>query len=328
MASEKTDEESSPQYIIDHFYFGGRLGWASFNGACEENSISCTDDTLGFGLYGGYQYNSWLAFEGGAIFYGSPDSRYSNGSDVSVNIYDSQLSLKLSLPITDNIDLFSRVGGSYQFIDKKVSSSNHSLDGNTLRLLNSFGLDYRLNKYWSLRGEYQFIDGIGSSETNKADEHFTSIGITYHFGQQKNNIKHDDSPPPRYVTIQKPVTITAQTLFKFDSSELINTFELDLLVEQLKNYPDDIIEIVGHTDNVGTESYNTKLSLERAQSVANYIVDQGIDAKRLSIDGRGASEPVASNDTSEGRAANRRVEIRLDSFEEESVQLTDYVSGE
>ena len=71
------------------------------------------------------------------------------------------------------------------------------------------------------------------------------------------------------------------------------------------------IEISGHTDNVGSDSFNQKLSEDRAKSVARYIILKGIPRERIDFVGYGESEPIASNDTSEGRKENRRVEFKI-----------------
>ncbi|MEA3496536.1 MAG: OmpA family protein, partial [Bacteroidota bacterium] len=71
------------------------------------------------------------------------------------------------------------------------------------------------------------------------------------------------------------------------------------------------IEIIGHTDNSGTEEHNRKLSRNRAQSVAKYLIDNGIDKKHIYYNGVGSTEPISSNSTEKGKSKNRRVEIRL-----------------
>ena len=71
-----------------------------------------------------------------------------------------------------------------------------------------------------------------------------------------------------------------------------------------------MVEVAGHTDSVGAESYNQSLSERRAKAVKSYLVERGIDADRLTVRGYGESEPVADNATKEGRAENRRVELR------------------
>ena len=77
----------------------------------------------------------------------------------------------------------------------------------------------------------------------------------------------------------------------------------------MKEWGDVKVEIAGHTDSVGTDEYNMGLSLRRAESVRNYLVDKGIPADRLTIRGYGESQPVADNATAEGRFQNRRVEL-------------------
>jgi len=86
--------------------------------------------------------------------------------------------------------------------------------------------------------------------------------------------------------------------------------ELNKVVTILKNYPHLKIEIQGHTDNVGKELYNSKLSLTRARAVMNYLIKKGISKKRLQAYGYGHAKPIASNDTPEGRALNRRVQLQ------------------
>ena len=102
--------------------------------------------------------------------------------------------------------------------------------------------------------------------------------------------------------------------FKTDSYALLDesSVELDRLVSLLKANPGIKIEISGHTDNTGNAEHNKELSLKRAQSVFNYLVTQGkIPSSRLKSAGYGDSQPVATNDTEEGRAQNRRTEIKV-----------------
>ena len=101
--------------------------------------------------------------------------------------------------------------------------------------------------------------------------------------------------------------------FKTASFELekSSTVELDKLVDFLKKNASVKIELGGHTDNVGDKKSNQLLSENRAKSVMNYLVSNGIDASRLSASGYGDSQPVQSNDTEEGRAANRRTEFKI-----------------
>ncbi|MCP5275267.1 MAG: OmpA family protein [Burkholderiales bacterium] len=86
---------------------------------------------------------------------------------------------------------------------------------------------------------------------------------------------------------------------------------LNSLVAGMMSNPAAQARIIGHTDSTGSDAVNNPLSINRAASTRNYLVSQGIAANRIHIDGRGEYEPIASNDTAEGRARNRRVEIYM-----------------
>ena len=84
---------------------------------------------------------------------------------------------------------------------------------------------------------------------------------------------------------------------------------LDQFAMGLRNNPYSDVRIVGHTDSTGSEAVNNPLSVDRAASTRNYLVNRGVDGRRIAIDGVGERYPIASNDTADGRARNRRVEI-------------------
>lgn len=107
------------------------------------------------------------------------------------------------------------------------------------------------------------------------------------------------------------ITLTGEVLFKLDESDLRPAAKarLDQVVEVLLTDRDRAVTVEGHTDSQGKPGYNQELSLKRAQSVRTYLLSQGISADRVQAIGKGETEPVASNDTPEGRALNRRVEI-------------------
>jgi OOP family OmpA-OmpF porin len=86
---------------------------------------------------------------------------------------------------------------------------------------------------------------------------------------------------------------------------------LDELADVLVKEPTWKIKIVGHTDNVGSDASNLELSKKRSIAVSNYLVSKGVDASRIATDGKGESMPIASNETSEGRDKNRRVEFTI-----------------
>ena len=101
--------------------------------------------------------------------------------------------------------------------------------------------------------------------------------------------------------------------FATDSSALNPGFHevLNSVVLILRKFDKTLIEVAGHTDSTGSAEYNKKLSWQRAQSVANYLIDQGVDPQRIITVGHGEERPIASNKTAEGRQQNRRVELTL-----------------
>jgi OOP family OmpA-OmpF porin len=124
-------------------------------------------------------------------------------------------------------------------------------------------------------------------------------------------------PPPPAPAPQPPaatkVTYAADAFFDFDKAVLKpeGKAKLDDLVEKVKGINLEVIIAVGHTDSIGSDSYNQKLSVRRAEAVKAYLVSKGIEKNRVYTEGKGEKQPVADNKTAEGRAKNRRVEIEV-----------------
>ena len=109
------------------------------------------------------------------------------------------------------------------------------------------------------------------------------------------------------------VTYAADAFFDFDESVLKpeGKAKLDDLAQKVKGINLEVIIAVGHTDAVGTDAYNQKLSIRRSEAVKAYLVSKGIEKNRIYTEGKGEKQPVADNKTKEGRAKNRRVEIEV-----------------
>ena len=123
---------------------------------------------------------------------------------------------------------------------------------------------------------------------------------------------------------EKPVRIEG-TNFVAGSAELKLESGKDLLkevVEFVGSHPDSDLEVIGYTDSTGSEELNKALSLARAKAVEKYLVDTGIPPDRITVRGEGSTNPVSDNNTAEGRAQNRRVEIRSVIREEKKVRVT------
>ena len=120
------------------------------------------------------------------------------------------------------------------------------------------------------------------------------------------------APKPPAPVSQK-VTFAADAFFDFNKSVLKPEAKakLDDLVGKLKGISLEVIIAVGHTDAIGGDAYNQKLSVRRAESVKAYLVTKGIEPNRIYTEGKGKKQPVADNKTNEGRAKNRRVEIEV-----------------
>lgn len=107
------------------------------------------------------------------------------------------------------------------------------------------------------------------------------------------------------------LTLDSEISFDFDSAAIKGAFRESLgkLSNVISKYDQTIVHIVGHTDSVGNDDYNQRLSERRAESVAEFLMSNGVVASRLHTEGRGEREPRATNDTEAGRQLNRRVEI-------------------
>jgi len=120
-------------------------------------------------------------------------------------------------------------------------------------------------------------------------------------------------PPPPPAPVSEKVTFAADAFFDFNKSDLKpeGRAKLDDLVSKMQGINLEVIIAVGHTDAVGGDAYNQKLSVKRSDAVKNYLTSKGVEKNRVYTEGKGEKQPVADNKTTEGRAKNRRVEIEV-----------------
>jgi len=118
---------------------------------------------------------------------------------------------------------------------------------------------------------------------------------------------------PAPAPMPEKLSLSTDALFNFDKADLRPDAksELDTLLERMRASNVDEINLVGHTDAIGTDAYNQKLSERRADAVKAYLVSQGMPAEKIHTEGRGEREPVADNKTKEGRQENRRVDVAV-----------------
>lgn len=110
---------------------------------------------------------------------------------------------------------------------------------------------------------------------------------------------------------QLKLDIPSDISFATNRSDIQPNFApvLERFAEGLRNNPNTEVRIVGHTDSTGTDAINNPLSMDRAASARNFLTTRGVNGGRIQVEGRGSHQPIATNDTSDGRARNRRVEI-------------------
>ncbi|MSQ89740.1 MAG: OmpA family protein [Betaproteobacteria bacterium] len=120
-------------------------------------------------------------------------------------------------------------------------------------------------------------------------------------------------PAAKPKPVVQKVTLAADVLFDFDKAILKGEGKnkLDDLATKVKAVNLEVVIAIGHTDSIGSDAYNQKLSVRRAESVKAYLVSKGVEPNRIYTEGKGEKQPVASNKTKDGRAKNRRVELEV-----------------
>lgn len=166
---------------------------------------------------------------------------------------------------------------------------------------------------------YAVDDGAGGVLAGAAVGALAGGGVGHYMDKQQQEMEAAlaDERARNELKIQQlenetlKIDIASEVSFDFDSASLKSAFTptLNKVADILQRYPNTIIHVVGHTDSVGSESYNMKLSERRAQSVVDYLSSRGVSSSRLYAIGKGESEPRATNDTEAGRQLNRRVEL-------------------
>lgn len=138
--------------------------------------------------------------------------------------------------------------------------------------------------------------------------------IGHQMDQQAKELKQN-IPGARVERVGEGIAVTFESglLYDIDSDHIRPAAATNLknLAASLEKYPNTDLLIVGHTDATGTTAHNQDLSERRARSASSYLQSQGVSAKRIRTTGRGEAEPIASNDTDDGRQLNRRVEVAI-----------------
>jgi outer membrane protein OmpA-like peptidoglycan-associated protein len=144
----------------------------------------------------------------------------------------------------------------------------------------------------------------------------TGAGVGYYMDEQEKKLRRQTAGTGVGVTRdgdELVLDMPSEVTFAVNSSNLDPMFRstLDKVAATLTEYEKTYVDVLGHTDSTGSDAYNQTLSEQRANTVASYLSGRGVKQARLATKGYGESQPRASNTTEEGRAQNRRVEIRL-----------------
>ena len=317
------------------WYAGGKLGWSQYhdtgfygNGYSANNGPT-HESQLGAGAYGGYQVNPYVGFEMGYDWLGRMPYKGSvtNGAFKAQGV---QLTAKLSYPVMDDLDVYTRLGGMVWRADSKLNNGSENLKNHDTGVSPVFagGVEYAITPEIATRLEYQWVNNIGDAGTvgTRPDNGMLSVGVSYRFGQSEPApvVAPAPAPAPAPEVSTKHFTLKSDVLFTFGKSTLKpeGRQALDQLYTQLSNLDpkDGSVVVLGFTDRIGSDSYNQKLSEQRAQSVVDYLVSKGIPANKISARGMGESNPVTGSTCNnvKARAAlidclapDRRVEIEV-----------------
>jgi len=309
------------------------------------NSWSSDERDVGYKLLIGKQMNRYFAVEGSFYDYGkfTFNTTTAQGGRLGGTIAYKGVALDLlgMMPFSERFGAYGRVGMAY-------TKAAHTFVGDGQAPLGKFGgsdkkltpkvgvgLEYKLSEALALRAEVERTSVTDRIRANgKADMY--SLALVYKLGRPVAAPYVAPAPAPEPVIAPAPapapvaqpappvvkaapvptsekVSFAAKALFDFDKSVVKpeGKAALDDLLAKLKGMNTEVMVTVGHTDSIGSDEYNQKLSQRRAEAVKAYIVSKGVDGSRVYIEGKGETQPVADNKTSEGRAENRRVTVEV-----------------
>ncbi len=305
-----------------YVYFGGKGGWNQYTDACSYNVRSCKEEDFAWGLFGGYTAESGWGIEAGYLDLGKAKAK-DGTTDVKMtgHVTAWELSGTYKKPFTPQWSWMAKIGAAF-WEDRITSAQRSNRDkGTGASLLGGLGIEYRLTDRWTSRFEYDYIDGDGINFMKDTDTHSLFLALHYRWPLTKKVAKAEEpKPEPKPKPKPKPEPkpdpegdlLLRITKFQTGASAPNRDEELRRTVNTIAaSDPSQKVYVIGHTDSQGSDAFNQKLSEKRAMEVKQLLVDRGVDANRITVEGRGETQPIASNETAAGRAENRRVEVRL-----------------
>lgn len=274
--------------------------------------------------YVGYMFNEYLGVEAqGHLTLQLPDNdgRGFGDENQTTTLLGATLGPRLSAPVGELTDLYlTAQGGAFKGVSGRLNqtapglSLGGGLDFNISRNL-SLGLFGRWNRAYMAPHPTTLI-GQGPDDQGPRDIRWVTagVGLTYAFREPEPPLPPPPPPPPPPTPAPPKKKIVLRSVhFDTDKADIRPDVipVLDEAAQILKDESGVLVVVQGYTDSKGTEPHNRVLSQHRAQAVRQYLIDHGISERRLRAEGFGASRPVASNDTEDGRAENRRVELHI-----------------
>ncbi|MEX1221716.1 MAG: OmpA family protein [Idiomarina sp.] len=291
----------------------------------ETTQFDEDDRDFGYKIFAGYQFNQNFALEGGYFDLGEFNYTATTipaGSNTGeLDFSGWNVDLVGLLPLTKRSSLIGRIG-----LHKGEATVNYSGTG-AVNVLNPYysntGLDYKIglgyqyhvNNAVSLRLEverFRIDDAVG----HDSDIDLLSLSAIYRFGAKAEAaVAAPTKAPARTVVATEQYCSALAMQFEIgnENVERVNREHLLVLATFLTKYPETQARIEGHTDSVGSDADNMKLSQQRAQNVVDYLVrEHDIAANRLTATGYGETRPLSNNDTDAGQQANRRINAVID----------------
>lgn len=340
----------NPDWANSAWYIGAGVGQsrATIDEPRLRASLAANGETVtgftkderdtGYKLFVGRQLNQYVAVEAGYFDLGKFDFKSSTSGNGVLNgqagFRGVNLDLLGQLPLSQRLSLLGRVGMHYTKTNTEFSgnrllgSTNTHASERKLNAKLGLGLEYKFSEALALRGEverYRLNDAVG----NRGDADLYSVSLVYKLGRPASATPAYQPAPEAAPVVAMPapvvvaaaaptpvaekVSFASEALFDFDQSTLKpqGKAALDQLLGQLTGMDLEVIVTVGHTDAVGSDAYNQKLSQRRAEAVKAYLVAQGVETSRVYTEGKGETQPVADNTTAAGRAKNRRVTVEV-----------------
>lgn len=293
-------------------------------------SMSRDESDTAYKLFGGYQFNRHFALEGGYFNlgkFGFTSTTVPAGTLTGrIKLQGVNLDVVGTLPLTERLALIGRVGGQYAKARDTFAGSGavSVLDPNPSETAFNYkagiGLQYEVSRSFLVRAEaerYRINDAVG----NRGDVNLFTVGVVFPFGRAPASTPRA-TPAPTYVepvpvVITAPVVVavapvappapapeaptrrrvsfSADSLFTFDEAVVRpeGRHALDKFAQELRGTLFDVITVEGHTDRLGSEAYNQRLSLRRAEAVKAYLVGAGgIDGAKIAAVGKSEADPV------------------------------------